>query len=175
MNNYKNKSADIKVRFAVEEYDKLEAMFKLEFHELALMLSLMGKLKGKKLPLNINDNKGKEHTFSRTTYDRAITEFDAYFGLLTILDNNDLEYGKVINEMAFEKTEMNDVSFSKLRNVSTFYGYLLSGIEKISNEFFKLGNKSYDVAACIHDFLLENQDAEREMIDKLLLEEMENE
>jgi hypothetical protein len=51
----------------------------------------------------------------------------------------------------------------------------LAGIEKMYGEFFKLGNKSYDIAACIHDFLTENQEAELELIDKLLLEEMDAE
>jgi hypothetical protein len=172
MNEYKNKSADIKISYKVNEYDKLESIFKMDFHELALSLALMGLLKGEKYSLNKNDNTGNTHTFSRTTYDRAITEFDAYFGLITILDNYDLDYDHVINEIAFDKTEKSNTSFSKLTNVKTFYGYLIAGIEKMSNEFFKLGSKSYDIAACIHDFLIQNQDADTELIDELLIEEL---
>jgi hypothetical protein len=173
MNQYKNRSADIKIRYFVDEYEKLEKIFNLEFHEFALMLALMGKLRGEKLPLDIDDGKNKEHTFSRTTYDRAVTEFDSYFGLLSILDNIDLSYDEVINNIAFQKTEESGLSFAKQKNVNTFYGYLISGIEKMYGEFYKLGSNSYDVASCIHDFLSENQDAEIELIESMLMEELE--
>ncbi|QMS85108.1 hypothetical protein [Candidatus Xianfuyuplasma coldseepsis] len=175
MAEYKNKSADIKIQYCIEQYDRLETLFKLDFHEFALLLSLMGFLHGEKLPINANDNNNKEHTFSRTTYDRAETDFDAYFGLLTILDNQALGYDEVINNIAFEKTSQNNVSFPKLTNVSTFYGYLISGIEKTFDEFYKYGNKSYDVASAIHDFLNTDINSEMLIIDELLLVELEEE
>jgi hypothetical protein len=55
-------------------------------------------------------------------------EFDSYFGLLTILDNLEKDYHTVINSLAFEKNG-NEIGYLDMTNVSTFYQYMLGGIQ----------------------------------------------
>jgi len=174
MREYKNKSADIKIYSFIDEYDKLEDLFNLDFSDFSLMLALKGLMEDKKYDLNHKDGKGKEHTFSRTTYDRAETDFDANFGLLTILDNTHLSYDTVINSIAFEKTSINDKAFSKMQNVSTYYGYLISGIDSLYKEFLQYGSNFDQIATAIHDFLEQDFDIDMSIIEDLFLEETEN-
>lgn len=178
MFNYRNNPADLKIRYNVNNYEKIEKMFDIQDGELPLlhfMLSLMGYKLGKKIPLDTSDTKSDNtHEFSlRTIYPRNENDFDAYFGLLTILDNLDLSYEEVINGLAFERTEMKKVSFTKMTNVKTFYEYMLSGIDFFVDEFFRYGTNPVDVADSIHDFLTSDQSDIIDIISELLLEEDE--
>jgi len=93
--------------------------------------------------------------------------------LLTILDNLDLPYETVINDLAFERTEKNNVSFTKMTNVKTFYEYMLAGIDFFENNFLLYGSDPVDVADSIHEFLTNDQSEIKEILAELLLQEAE--
>ena len=145
---------------------------------LHFMLALLGYQSKKKIPLNAENGKSEKHVeFSlRTLYPRNENDFDSYFGLITILDNIDnleLPSEKVINEIAFERTEMRKVPFTSLTNVKTFYEYMLSGIDFFDENFFIYGSNPVDVADSIHEFLVGDQNVINEILSELLLQEAE--
>ena len=155
MKNYKSEPQDIKVYYKSESYSRLERSFiasrKIEFTDLSLILSLLGHQKGQCVKLEENDG-GKEHTFSRTTYNRNTIEFDSFYGLLTILGNLDMKYDEVINKMAFLKTSTTGKKFSGLTNVKYYFGYLLGGIEYFHDIAFQY---SFDDLSEIYDSIME--------------------
>ncbi|HHX69506.1 MAG TPA: hypothetical protein GX708_15850 [Gallicola sp.] len=178
MMTFRNKPSDLKIRYGVNTYRKIENLFDIQVGELPIlhfMLSLMGYQSGKKIELDDIDSKSdKTHEFSlRTFYPRNENDFDAYFGLLTILDNLDLPYETVINDLAFERTEKNNVSFTKMTNVKTFYEYMLAGIDFFENNFLLYGSDPVDVADSIHEFLTNDQSEIKEILAELLLQEAE--
>jgi hypothetical protein len=171
-----NKPADLKINYKVSAYEKIEEIFELREGEqplLHLILALMGYKNQKKIDLGATDkNSDKSHEFSlRTVYPRNESDLDAAYGLLAILDNLDLPYEEVINRIAFERTDVNQTPFLKMKNVKTFYEYMLSGIEFFENNFFVDGKDFVKIADNIHEFLESDQSDINEILVGLLLEE----
>lgn len=134
INKYQMSSSDITFKFKTEEYQKLISFF--EKNEVSntkaqFLLALMGYDAEKKINLKENDG-SNERTISRVVYQHSSNEFDSYFGLLTILDNLDKPYKQVINKKAFLKNTKGE-KYTELINVSTFYEYLLGGIDSCYN------------------------------------------
>jgi hypothetical protein len=179
MISYKNKPADLKIRYLAREYEKIESMFENregELPQFMFMLSLLGFHKQLKIPLDSVDekNNGYSHEFSmRTLYPRNEAEFDTYFGFIAILDNTDLTYEEVINQIAFERTEMNNEHFLKMKNVRTFFEYMLGGVKFFNEHFRSYSTKAVDVADAIHTYLTDDQSTEIEVMEALLLEQQE--
>lgn len=165
MNSYKNEAQDLVISYNVETYRKFEKMMDVSegvgatvhFH---LLLALLGLKTLKKLSLNENNGgEDEKRSFSlRTLYQKESTNFETYFGLLTILDNLDKDYNKVVNGLAFEKTQLNQTPFLKMTNVQTFYGYMLSGLDVVKEEFLTYGSNPIDVAYQIHQYLSDDVD-----------------
>lgn len=156
LSEYRNKPQDIKTSFNTKEYEKLEKIFyEMEFHELALLLSLIGFHFKERIDLQKSDG-GKDHIFSRTNYSKSENEFDAYFALVTILENHKKKFSDVINNMAFVKTESERTTFSKLNNVKLFFEYILGGSGKLYNIINKYGEEPRDMVGAIDDFLNED-------------------
>jgi hypothetical protein len=156
LSEYRNKPQDIKTSFNTKEYEKIERIFyELEFHELALLLSLIGFHYKERIDLQKSDG-GKDHIFSRTNYSKSENEFDAYFALITILENYKKKFSDVVNNLAFVKTESERTTFSKLGNVKLFFEYILGGSGKLNNIITKYGDEPRDMINAIDDFLNED-------------------
>jgi hypothetical protein len=157
---YKNKPQDLKINYKVNTYDYIEKIFDLREGELPLIqffLALLGVNKGNKVGLDKSDNSGQTHEFSlRTVYQRNESDYDSFIGLISILDNLELSYEEVINQIAFERTEMNDKQFLKMTNVKTFFEYMLSGLDSFEELFLHNGEDTLRVAESIHEFLQED-------------------
>jgi len=179
MINYKNKPSDLKIKYKVSSYEKIEEIFDLREGEqpmLHLMLALLGIKNERRIDLDEDDlQSDKTHEFSlRTVYNRNSTDLDAAYGLISILDNLDLSYDEVVNNIAFEKTSINNTPFLKMKNVKTFYEYMLSGVEFFEKKFFLDGKKLEKIAYNIHEFLLSDQSDVNDILIDILTEE-ENE
>jgi hypothetical protein len=176
MTNYKNKPQDLKISYKADTYEKIEELLELQEGEKTLfhfMLSLFGYLKKEKTPLETKDNKVKSHDFSlRTMYPKDESSFDAYFGLLTILDNLDMPYDRVIKDLAFERTEKNNTPFLKMTNVKTFYEYFLTGIGSFEDRILKKYGtlKKIDIADSIYEFLTEEDPEIQIAIEDILID-----
>lgn len=161
MTNYKNKPQDLKISYKADTYERIEQLLELQEGEKPMfhfLLSLLGYSSKEKIPLDKKDNKGKTHDFSlRTMYPKDETSFDAYFGYITILDNLNLPYDRVIKDLAFERTDKNGNTFLKMTNVKTFYEYFLSGIGVFEDKFLKLygSSKKVDIADSIYEYITE--------------------
>lgn len=176
MDVYKNNPTDLSFSIFVKTYEKTKDFFddqEKDILNLHLMLSLIGMINNKKIPLDSKDNKTeKPRSFSlRTMYQRASTDYDTAYGLITILDNLDSDYHYVVNTLAFEKTERNNSSFLKMTNVKTFYEFMLSGLEYVEKEFFTYGTALEDVADTINEFLEREEEITSSALDLLELEE----
>lgn len=176
MSNYKNKPQDLKIQYKAETYEKIESLFDLQEGEKTMvhfMLSLFGYLKKEKTKLDTKDNKSKSHDFSlRTMYPKDESSFDAYFGFLTILDNLDMPYDRVIKDLAFERTEKNNTPFLKMTNVKTFYEYFLTGISSFEEKILKKygTTKNIDIADSIYEFLTEADQEIQKAINDILID-----
>ncbi|MFW6272580.1 MAG: hypothetical protein ACOC2U_02220 [bacterium] len=178
MKAYKNAAQDLKIQYGVRTYEQIEKMFDLEDGEtphLHFLLSLLGLKSDTKIDIDKKDLKSDDkREFSlRTMYQKNQTDFDTYFGLITILDNIDEDFNYVVNTVAFERTEMHDKKFLKMENVKTFYEYMLAGIDAFKHEFFSYGHNPVDVADSIHDFLTIDQEETEDLIEQFKLEELE--
>src|SRR5690606_34243301 len=123
---------------------------------LQFLLALLGLKEGRRIPLANSDAEDETvHTFSlRTTYGRYESEYDSYFGLIAILDNQNLSYDEVISQIAFERTGINHRKFQEMTNVKTFFEYLQGGIEVFSDLFFIYDKTPQGVVDALHDYLL---------------------
>ncbi len=134
MERFYTKSDDIKIRYNADKYKVLEKIFTtnkiMDLPEFTFYLALFGYHNNICIPLDTVKGEA-EHTFSRVSYSRSSVEYDAYFGLFTILANQDKNYDEVINHIAFEKTSQTDKKYSSMTNVQTYYGYVLGGIEPL--------------------------------------------
>lgn len=155
---------DFKIRYNVETYDNFEELLKLEVHELMLMFSLMGYYDNRKIGLNEEDKKNKEHSFSmRTMYNKSSLFFDALFGLISILEFKNLDFKEAF-DIAFEKTSDNNVKFLELENVKTSFEYMLGGLDVAKEEFLYIDKKKENIVYAIHDYLTNGSDDDFEMI-----------
>lgn len=180
MDVYKNNPSDLAISIHVKTYEKIKNFFdeqEKDILNIHLMLSLLGMANNKKISLDAKDNQSeKSRNFSiRSMYQRASTDFDTAYGLITILDNLDNDYHYIVNNLAFEKTERNQTSFYKMTNVKTFYEYMLSGLEYVEKEFFTYGTSVEDVADTINDFLEREEEITSSALDLLTIEENDHE
>jgi len=159
---YKNKPQDLTINYGVATYKKMEDLLDIQEGET-----------GKRINLDYKDPRNETpRTFSlRTMYQRDETDFDTYFGLITILDNLDQNFDYVVNKLAFERTEVNQKAFLKMTNVRTFYEYMLSGLEYVKREFFTYDSNVVNVADAIHDFLSTENEFILDMVTTLLEEQ----
>lgn len=167
-------ASDIKFYYNVSQYKKIEEVLmndSLDFTDFHLLLALYGLKNGNRIKLDMKDGKGEEHTFSRVVYQRASVQSDSNFGLITILDNLDQDYNEVMNNLAFQKMYNNDINYSKLPNVSTFYEYLIGGIEHLYNTIFEIGFTEEDIALALYDKLTEEEELTDALLELLLEEE----
>ncbi|WP_313628010.1 hypothetical protein [Enterococcus italicus] len=128
--DYQMKPRDVIFQYKTEKFDKFNDFFQsngIKLPQVQFLLSLIGRNNNCKVALKENDG-SKERQFSRVAYQRVSNEFDSYFGLLTILDNLEKDYHTVINSLAFEKNG-NEIGYLDMTNVSTFYQYMLGGIQ----------------------------------------------
>src|SRR5690554_1648360 len=177
---YKNIAQDLTINYKVNTYNLIIDLFDIKDGELPsfhMMLALMGYKNRKKTSLNESDGESdKPRNFSlRTLYNRNEADMDAYYGLISILDNLELPYEEVINKIAFERTEINNTPFLKMNNVKTFYEYMLGGITYFENNFLVHGKDPYRVASLIHEFLTDDDIEVNEILLELLMEEEYNE
>lgn len=173
---YQNTIADLSINYKVKTYNQLNDLFDIQDGELPLfhfMLALMGYKHKKKVDLSTNDKKSeKSRDFSlRTMYQRYESDLDSYYGLLAILDNLDLSYDEVVDNIAFERTGTNGRPFLKMKNIKTFYEYMLGGIDYFEEQFMSDGDSPFRVASNIHDFLISDDND----INDILLELLEDE
>lgn len=171
-----NKPADLSINYKVKLYEQIEQLFDLKDDEqpiFHLILALMGYKNNKKIELNTNDNKSdKSRDFSlRTVYPRNESDLDSYYGLLAILDNLEKPYDEVIEKIAFERTSMNGTPFLKMKNVKTFYEYMLGGLEYFEEHFLLDGTNAYRVAINLDNFLLNSNQDVNEILVELMIEE----
>jgi hypothetical protein len=175
MTNYKNRPQDLKIQHKADSYEKIEELLELQEGEKTMfhfMLSLFGYLKKERTPLDTKDDKSKSHDFSlRTMYPKDESSFDAYFGLLTILDNLEMPYDRVIKDLAFERTEKNNTPFLKMTNVKTFYEYFLTGIGAFEEIILKRygTSKKINIADSIYEFLNEEDKEIQNAINDILI------
>jgi len=173
---YQNSPADLSINYKVKTYNTISELFDLQDGELPLfhfMLALMGYKHNKKVDLATNDKKSeKSREFSlRTIYPRYESDLDAYYGIVSILDNLHLNYDEVIEKIAFERTGNNGLPFLKMKNTRTFYEYMLGGIDFFEEKFMSDGLEPYRIAMNIHDFLMSEDQDLNEILSELLSEE----
>ena len=132
MERISNDPQDIMIRYNATEFKKIDSVLSkyLDIVDLTFLLALFGYKNHQCIPLDADDGRG-EHTFSRTVYNKYSVEYDAYFGLFTILTNLEKTYDEVVNKMAFLKTSNTQYKYSQLPSVQTFYGYVLGGIKPL--------------------------------------------
>ena len=174
MLNIKNSPQDIAIKYGGENYKIIEDLLNKESSDVPLllfMLALLGLNNGKKISLEQSD--GKEvHNFSiRTMYNKYAFDFDTYIGLIAILDNKHLPYDEVVNKIAFERTGTNDNKYFEMKNVRTFFEYVLGGIDEFINEFFIYGKTPEDLVSAIHDFLQTDLDGMEDLIQEMITTE----
>lgn len=132
MNRIYSDPQDILIKYKAEQFKKIENTLGRYFDivELTFFLALIGYKNKSCIPLDYTEGE-IEHTFSRVSYSRNSVEYDAYFGLFTILTNRDKKYDELINNLAFLKTSNTNYKYSQLPSVQTYYGYVLGGIQPL--------------------------------------------
>lgn len=175
-NLLKNSPQDIEIKYKAETYEFVEKILNQENKDVPMvmsMLAMLGVLEEKRIPIDSETKNERTHLFSmRTMYSRNESDFDAYIGLITLLTNTNLNPEEVINSIAFERTGVNNTTFSKMRNVNTFFEYLLGGIEIFAEKFFIYGKSPVEIVDAIHDFLISDYNEVDELIRNMLLEEI---
>lgn len=168
-------ASDITTQYYTKEFEKLYTGLKKHFSsysEFLLTLALCGYHNKNAVPLN-SKNGEEKHNFSiRTVYTRDSLELDANFGLLTILNNSDKNYDKVLNSMAFKKNN-NGEAFATLVNVNTFFSNLLGGIKPLYDSLDE--NEGLDSDEQLFDNLLYALEDIYENVDQALEELLEKE
>lgn len=174
----KNTPQDLDIKFQAETYEFIEDLLNKDTKDVPLlmfMLSLLGLINTNKVELTKASGYGSHQFSLRTMYNKYESDFDAYFGLIAILDNINEDYDVVINKIAFERTGLNNTPFLKMKNVKTFFEYMLGGIEIFDDKFLSYGRDSKDIVDSIHDFLTdESIEIDNLIRDLLLQEEDEN-
>ncbi|AWI42079.1 hypothetical protein LA430_15865 [Lactiplantibacillus plantarum] len=154
-------SSDIIIKYQVSKYnDVYDFLHKndLTILEIQTLLALRGVERQQRVPLSTNDGRGKERQFSRVSYQHDPLDFDVMMGLITILDNPSDSYDTLLNKKAFE---MNDETrdYLKLQNVSTFYEYMLGGIESCYEDLAKYDIRSEkDTFDALYEYFENSED-----------------
>lgn len=177
MNNLiRNIPQDLEIKYKAETYEFIEKILNQETRDVPMvlfMLSLLGITNNKRIPLDTETKNEGTHSFSiRTMYNRNESDFDAYIGLISILDNLNLPPEQVINSIAFERTGVNGTMFLKMKNVKAFFEYMLGGIDIFKNNFFIYGKSNVELVDAIHDYLISDYCKLDELIRNMVLEEM---
>lgn len=176
MNKVKHNPVDIKFEYGAKEFKLLNNFIEgyiKEFPEFLLLLALIGYKNNSKINLSVKDENNESHTISRTVHQRAEIFCESSYGLITILDNLDEDYSKVINKLAFVKTSNENKSFIQLPNIQTFYSYMLGGIKPFYNELFEMGNSDEAIARQLFQMVMENEEETEQLILELN-QEIEN-
>ncbi|MDY3195490.1 MAG: hypothetical protein RBQ95_01410 [Paracholeplasma sp.] len=173
---YQNNPQDLSISYKVKTYTELEKLFNLKDDETPMfhfMLSLLGFKHGRRVDIKTTDSSSdKARDFSlRTIYPRNESDMDAYYGLIAILDNTELDYNQVVNQIAFERTAVNNTPFLKMTNVRTFYEYMLGGIEFLEEGILCDGPYPERVAVLLHQYLLEDDSEISDTLAQLIAEE----
>lgn len=172
MKLYKNNAQDLMIKHGIKTYDKVQKIFDFagqEFVSIHYMLALLGFDSKIKVSLDSKSSGDSTRNFSiRTTYPKNSTEMDTQYGLIAILDNIREDYDYVINQLAFEKTEVNNTPFLKMTNVKTYYEYMQGGLDFVEKEFFQYGTNLSDIADSINQYLAEDIDELNINIDDIL-------
>lgn len=175
-NIIKNTPQDLEIKYKADSYKFIEKILNQDTRDVPMvmfMLALLGVNEEKRIPVDIETKNEGTHQFSiRTMYNRNESDFDAYIGLISILTNMKLTPDEVINSIAFERTGVNNTTFLKMRNVNTFFEYMLGGIDAFINKFFIYDRTSVGIVDAIHDFLVSDYNEVDELIRNMILEEM---
>lgn len=179
-NIIKNTPQDLEIKYKAETYEFIEKILNQDTRDVPMvifMLALLGVNDEKRVPIDTETKNEGTHQFSiRTMYNRNESDFDAYIGLINILINMKIAPEEVINSIAFERTGINNTAFLKMRNVNTFFEYMLGGIDVFVNKFFIYDKNLVGIVDAIHDFLVSDYNEVDELIRNMVLEEMsENE
>jgi len=174
-NLVKNIPQDFTVKYKPSTYTFIEKILNQENRDIPMllfMLSLLGFSEKKKIPLN-TESKGEEprEISIRTLYMRNESDFDAYIGLIAILDNMHLSADQVINSIAFERTSINGAKFYQMQNVKTFFEYMLGGIDVFIDNFFIYNKNTVNIVDAIHEYLISEYDKLDDLLINMLLEE----
>ncbi|MFZ2965413.1 MAG: hypothetical protein WA079_00395, partial [Leuconostoc falkenbergense] len=121
--------------------------------QIQFLLALFGSNKDKKISLNEKDG-SDQRSFSRTVFSKNAPEMERNFGLITILNNENLPYNDLLNKKAFLKNG-NGKKFFELDNVSEFYQSLLGGISSLNDLMFEYGNDEDNIFDALYDYLTE--------------------
>ncbi|WP_203637966.1 hypothetical protein [Levilactobacillus wangkuiensis] len=156
------KSADITIKYHAQEYNEVYTFFSAEddlsIVKIQTMLALRGLEQKNRIPLVTDDGSGISRTLSRVSYNKWGPDYDDAFGLLTILDNLDKPYDQVLNHMAFANNK-NGEKYATLPNVSTFYEYMLGGIESCYQDIAKYGiHDKRQILDSMNEYFQDNED-----------------
>lgn len=155
MNNQMNPS-DFTFQFQTTKYNNIEnflTLHRMNSVQIQFLLALFGSNKDKKFSLNEKDGSDKR-SFSRTVFSKNAPEMERNFGLITILNNENLPYNDLLNKKAFLKNG-NGEKFFELDNVSEFYQSLLGGISSLNDLMFEYGNDEDNIFDALYDYLTE--------------------
>ena len=147
-----NEAADIIINQAGKEYKDIDKTLNLDTPSLTFLLALYGLANDNFIEYWNKSSENNEHSFSRTTYSKNSSEYDSYFGLITLLKHMG-EPVDEITKIAFESTSDNNVSFNKLENVRNYYGYLVGGTKLLHYDIFKNGKDKSEVALALFEIL----------------------
>lgn len=167
-----NKVSDLTIKYKVDIFEKIEnTMGKGDAIYTHFMLALLGFHYGKRIDLSrIHGDKSREFSI-RTIHQRSFVELEAQYGLLAILDNYSKSYEEVVNDIAFERTGTNNKSFYEMKNVRTFYEYMLGGIDVFEEKIGKVyGWTDNQISDSIYEFL-DNDLLDQDLINEMIKEE----
>lgn len=167
---------DVTIRFDSDKYKELYSIWNNykgdDSTDFLLLLALMGVKHNRRISLDErNVDKGDEHTFSRTVYQRNEVKMESIMGLITILSHIDEDKDIVLNQKAFAKMYNFDLPFLKLPNVKAFYESIIGGISPLYEIITELGTEPQDIANALYDQVVEEEDEMSLIIAKMIAEE----
>lgn len=176
MVNYKNIPSDFTIKYKPEIYTLVEKLLSntsdKDVPSTIFLLSLLGFTNGEKLVLDSMSGDEKREISIRTLYGRYSTDFDSYIGLIAILDNTDKNYNEVINQIAFERTEMSKKRFLEMENVKTFFEYFLGGLNIFDSKFVSpYSAGELDLVYTLHEYLIDDYSEIEKTLEKMVIEE----
>lgn len=155
MMNNQMKTTDFTFQYKTAQYKNIEAFFErhgLDPVDIQFLTALFGSNAGNKVPLSEKDDSDQRSFSIRTVFARNAPEMERDFGLITILNNQDLPYNELLNKKAFLKNG-NGGKFFDLENVSEFYQSLLAGIEPLDDLISEYGHDEKNVFDGLYDYL----------------------
>ena len=170
-----NTPQDLKFKFKTQQYDKIIKLFDIDEGEVPLvhlLLALLGITNNRKIDLSssVKENDRTREVSLRTMYPKNSNDYDSFFGLIMILDNTDKNYDTVINDLAFEKTFTNQTPFLKLKNVKTFFEYMLGGLEIFDTKILSSTDDINSLVSEIYDLIDDDSKKEIKILHDYLTE-----